>query len=270
MSENHRLPGKEMLLKLPGRSVVQYAIRCALRAQPLLVLSNGSFTYSASYQQAVVELDRQFRSLLVSASADAVSTVLVVAENALTTPDLPDALKDAILSAVAATRAARTADANYAVEEALNAAELSVEAVKYARHKARGLHTASHFSRLVANETIAAIYKDFESLTKLGMDVTDASESGPLGDFWHGAPPEWYLKTKEYYDKTIKVWGQATANEEAVSETEPFSVYLDPGSAPPELITDLYIALDSLYRAHGGSGLEIVKEERRSLAGEVI
>ena len=46
-------------------------------------------------------------------------------------------------------------------------------------------------------------------------------------------------------------------------------VYIDPGDAPAELITEFYTALAVVYRAYGGSGLEIVDDERRALAAEV-
>jgi hypothetical protein len=47
-------------------------------------------------------------------------------------------------------------------------------------------------------------------------------------------------------------------------------VFIDPGDSPPELIAELYTAISVLYRSCGGSGLEIVKEERRSFAAEVL
>ena len=36
------------------------------------------------------------------------------------------------------------------------------------------------------------------------------------------------------------------------------TVYIDPGSAPPELIAELLVALSCLYVSFGGSGLEVV------------
>ncbi len=48
------------------------------------------------------------------------------------------------------------------------------------------------------------------------------------------------------------------------------SVYLDPGDAPEELLTEFFIALASVYRASGGSGLTIVRDERRAIVGEVL
>ena len=59
-------------------------------------------------------------------------------------------------------------------------------------------------------------------------------------------------------------------NDERDPIVSPFSVFIDPGSAPQELITDFFIALSAAYRAHGGSGLQIVNDEYRSLVGEEV
>lgn len=48
------------------------------------------------------------------------------------------------------------------------------------------------------------------------------------------------------------------------------TVTIDPGDAPPELIADLYASLASLYRACGGSGLTIGKDERRVFVRELL
>jgi hypothetical protein len=37
-------------------------------------------------------------------------------------------------------------------------------------------------------------------------------------------------------------------------------IYVDPGNASPELIAELFIALNALYVSMGGSGLKIVTE----------
>lgn len=48
-----------------------------------------------------------------------------------------------------------------------------------------------------------------------------------------------------------------------------FRVHLDPGDAPAELITELYLALDNLYRAHGGSGLRFA-DDSDAMTGEEV
>ena len=54
------------------------------------------------------------------------------------------------------------------------------------------------------------------------------------------------------------------------TRTEPLTVYLDPGSAPQELISDFYVALAVLHRSLGGSGLEIVNDQFRCVVGEEV
>lgn len=49
---------------------------------------------------------------------------------------------------------------------------------------------------------------------------------------------------------------------------EPLGIYIDPGDAPQQLISELYATLHSLYRARGGSGLQFVKDEQKSFVGE--
>jgi hypothetical protein len=45
-------------------------------------------------------------------------------------------------------------------------------------------------------------------------------------------------------------------------------VFIDPGEASTELLTEFYIALSAYYRALGGAGLEVIGRERRILVGE--
>lgn len=56
----------------------------------------------------------------------------------------------------------------------------------------------------------------------------------------------------------------------AARDRNALRVYLDPGDAPPELIAEFYVALAALHRACGGAGLEVIKEERRQMIGEVL
>lgn len=48
------------------------------------------------------------------------------------------------------------------------------------------------------------------------------------------------------------------------------TVTVDPGDSPPELIADLYASIASLYRACGGSGLIIGRDERRTFVRELL
>ncbi len=71
-------------------------------------------------------------------------------------------------------------------------------------------------------------------------------------------------------DKPIKVFATPKRKTPTAPIVPQMTVLIDPGDAPEELITQLYVALSSLYRAYGGSGLKIAKDERRSFAGEVV
>lgn len=53
-------------------------------------------------------------------------------------------------------------------------------------------------------------------------------------------------------------------------EDRSVSVFIDPGDASAELLTELYVSLAAYYRSLGGSGLVIKKDERRSIIGEVV
>ena len=51
------------------------------------------------------------------------------------------------------------------------------------------------------------------------------------------------------------------------------TLFIDPGDAPTELLTELFIALTVAYRAAGGSGLAVVSGETREVplsAGIVV
>ena len=47
-------------------------------------------------------------------------------------------------------------------------------------------------------------------------------------------------------------------------------VYIDPGNAPEELITEFFVTLAALYRSVDGSGLQFCKDERKAFVGEVL
>jgi len=59
------------------------------------------------------------------------------------------------------------------------------------------------------------------------------------------------------------------SDEQSVDTQESLPVYIDPGEAPQELLTEFYVALATAYRAFGGSGLTISNEGRRSFAMEL-
>lgn len=59
-------------------------------------------------------------------------------------------------------------------------------------------------------------------------------------------------------------------NDAADAPPRPMSVYIDPGGADADTIRDLFLALDAVYRARGGSGLEIVKHTIGHLVAEEV
>ena len=104
----------------------------------------------------------------------------------------------------------------------------------------------------------SAVQTDLEMLLALGrasIPITDASQSGPLGSLWPSFPPKWgtglpnLVQTKQH--------------------TYPsFTVTVNPGEASPELIDDLLVSLNSLYRSHGGSGLKVVEVKSDTAGGQ--
>src|SRR5262249_40248212 len=92
-----------------------------------------------------------------------------------------------------------------------------------------------------------------------------------FGPLWpEGPPPGWPGVDEALAEAEGTDARGDEAGQRANSDAPPLTVYLDPGEAPQELITEFYLALDALYRAYGGSGLEIAKEERRLLVGEEV
>jgi len=109
--------------------------------------------------------------------------------------------------------------------------------------------------------------RDYEAILELHGDVFRemggpieiAGDLGPLGPLWSAGEPEWFQGDDDDPDRRA-----------IESEPEPLEVYLDPGEAPEELLTEFFVALSAVYRAHGGSGLKVIREQRRTFAGEVL
>lgn len=80
-------------------------------------------------------------------------------------------------------------------------------------------------------------------------------------------PREVAVHRKEVYE-VIK---RSKANRPVQNESDAreISVFIDPGEASEELLTEFYAALSAYYRALDGSGLAIIKDDRRSLVGEM-
>ncbi|KAA0132093.1 hypothetical protein FYZ48_28685 [Gimesia chilikensis] len=259
MNEVDRLPSKEKVKKLQKSNRNVYAIRCALRVQPLIIFPESEEYNTAELKRAVLQLDSQLESLVNSDKVDL--RVIDNAINRIVSASVNAASASA--NAANACKAAAHSQSNIAFK---NSVDLTLDAAIYAAKSATittGINTAVNLVR--------ATKSDYEKLKASKIKVTDASETGPLGDLWHGSPPDWYIEAKTKYDKTITEWKREIAESDSINNEERIlSVYIDPGTSSPELITELYVALDALYRANGGSGLQIVKEDRRSMVGESV
>jgi hypothetical protein len=83
------------------------------------------------------------------------------------------------------------------------------------------------------------------------------------------------VATKEFEEFVYKVVGDlmitAYPPTVTVSVSHPpnLPVYVDPGDASPELLTEFYVALSAVYRSLGGSGLEVAGEQCRVVEGEL-
>ena len=255
MNSELDLPSEDDLADLPKASIAVYALRSALRVRPFWT---SCIKPTADYKAAVVVLNHEFDRLLHFESSTEYEAIASKVKNKLSEAAVNDntaATVTAFTSATAAILSVLTA-----ITQNTSSANVAFNASTAATGAAMTLGT-DHSSIFKAPK------KDYEHLAVLKAEITDASDMGPLGDLWHGSPPDWYIEAKALYDKTIAEWEREL---DEADNDRILSVYIDPGTSSPELITELYVALNALYRAHGGSGLEIVKEERRSMAGETV
>jgi len=173
--------------------------------------------------------------------------------------------------ATGASWTASMAAANAAVSAVSAAAEAawafawSGAGAKAARYHARA---AGAKARAAADNAAMADFTRLLALNlgqplELGSPI-DLSVNGPLGPLWpHGFPPGLKELLEGARSKKLLATEQSGAGDGRL-----LSVFIDPGSAPQDLLTEFYLALDTLYRVHGGSGLKIMEEELRSFVGE--
>lgn len=241
------LPTPANLRLLPQRAIVAYAARCARRVQPLYKLrsdvANREFLVAA-VDRAIAVAERFVES---GSSKKARRKARVDATDALLAVN---AAHDA--NAYAAAAAAVASHAAYAYAAPYVAADKTAAAVAATAAAATdGLSIPNLRETLVE-----AARRDFQIL--LGLKLAKPGEVGPpfplsrLGPLWPNGSP----------------FDRGTAMSSAT--VEPLTVFLDPGEAPQELLTDFFLALDGFYRASGGSGLQIVEDERRQLVGEEV
>lgn len=281
MGDEFELPSEEELRELPRFSVAVYALRCALRGQPLLTSWKDP---TNEYVRAVIRLNSASKILVSSAPID-VNTAYAVYTDAIAAAKAANTSKSAIV-------AANAANAIYAAANALNSSFYYATAVE-AADKAN-VATYLAYATSVATTTAARI--DYMRLTELKTDVTDASETGPLGDLWHGSPPDWYLTAKEDYDKTIAEWERELGEEnvtdkisksekidfsqstklrfeqeklrleqEVVENEIPLEFYIDRGNASKEVVQEVFDAISNLSFAAGGFGY-LFKNDGKSIS----
>tara|TARA_R110002049_G_scaffold290065_4_gene473315 strand:+ start:3587 stop:4375 length:789 start_codon:yes stop_codon:yes gene_type:complete len=251
MSDESKLPSREDLSKLTKSSIVMYGIRCALRVQPFLVSRSEPTT---EYKTFVVDLNREFKNLTYTATLE---SARATANSAAVVAHIAE---DNASNAAAAAKASANAVSASSAGGASNAAA-----------------SAARASTRVTTDVRSAAVADFKRLVELDTEVTDASETGPLGDLWHGSIPDWYIEAKAKYDKTIAEWegelkeskGRDLAQEvmDSVFEMPVFppnpaiEFYIDPGDAKKETIQSVLECLSDLHIAAGGFGLEFIADD---------
>ncbi|WP_417384926.1 hypothetical protein [Gimesia sp.] len=284
MSDEIKLPSKQELSELPATELGVYALRCALRVQPLLVLLGKPIS---SYRKAVVTLSKLSENLVYgdstySANNKASEAAMTARSTAARTATVAKASNAAAhvhpnaAAAAAAADAAVIATTDTSAEGAFRCARAAVASVK-ARSTPQ--------DQSIAN-TVYASRKDFELLANLKTITTDASEAGPLGDLWHGSTPDWYIEAKAKYDNTIAEWegelkeskGRDLAQEvmDSLFEMPVFppnpaiELYIDPGDAKKETIQSVLECLSDLHIAAGGFGLEFNADDMNIKAMEGV
>ncbi len=179
-----------------------YAVRCARRVQPVL-------------REAGEEVVQATENALKLASRFAQGEKLeqndlfIAAEAAEAAK--AEAAHAAALAAVYAVRVAETAEAAEAAHDTNAAAAAAGIAAIAAGTAAEGAANTFVALGLAAHD---AAPRDFEALSRKNFGKPgnpgrsiDPSADGPLGDYWHGDPPDWYEEWKPLLDARL---GQAS------------------------------------------------------------
>ncbi|HCO24822.1 MAG TPA: hypothetical protein DIT97_18010 [Gimesia maris] len=292
MSDDMELPSKKDLIHLSERSQATYAIRFALRVQPLLASIKDP---PVDYKKAVLALDGQFKNLIYE-NGNLTPFHAFVAANAV--KNAADryvnfkkqsryyAISAAIRSAVLAASAAGSGypNANPSPEQSISLTTLD----------AAFSASLSAGSAGAGRNAVDAALSDYKKLKESPTEVFDISENGPLGKLWHGSPPDWYLEAKKLYDKTIAEWTNELGDDESeignlsgsakisisssgkligvISDDADFPIefYMDPGDARKETIQNVLECLSDLHIAAGGFGLEFIADDLNIKAMEGI
>lgn len=267
MSDNLELPSEGELAELPKGSLATYAIRCALRALPLLFSWKEP---SKNSKRAVVIINRSFHVL--SSSVD--GTAAKQAANAA---------YDAVNIITDETKDSNDYSGVIKAADAASAATRVIGVTRDVKHRA-----PYKFAKLasMASDSVTAISAaraDYERLKATKIEITDSLETGYLGDLWNGFPPGWYTKAMKDYDKTIAEWERELGDEVVgnmsgsskigistsakltglISDDAdlPVEFYIDPGDAQKETIQNVLECLSDLHIAAGGFGLEFIADD---------
>ncbi|WP_261344664.1 hypothetical protein [Gimesia panareensis] len=273
------LPSKKELAKLPRFSIAVYALRCAMRVQPLLTLCMKPTT---EYKKTVVKLNNIYRFLIYDANATDIGGNAVAAaalDSAAATARAANDVTGIAAANVAAIAAAATINAYNGVDAANIASGTAADAETIT---AAAIIAADTITAADADTITAAARADYVGLLELDTEVTDASEFGPLGVLWHGSPPDWYIEVKERYEEIIAEWelevGQGESKEGNLSGSAnikfstsgdlsgieqsryEITIQVPVGEDDETAIknaTKLVTYIDELHKAKGGSGVKI-------------
>ena len=266
----------------PLRSMVALAARCAKRVRPL-ILADGGAQYYRDHMDELMVLDA-----FVSAAENYASTLNMEFSSDLY-PGIPEWVSRIL------DRAATTEDKRvHAAVKTCTSAYLAAIAASHGDIKETGISASRAFSfagdaadglpRLMTAQSINEGFgEDIKHLPIAKSpwpnneqgDPVDPREDGPLGTLWPNGAPEWYLGRASVVHAeqledflTLESVIDALTPVTSIPEPSPISVYLDPGESPQELISEFFLTLSAYYESLGGSGLQIVRDEQRSLVVE--
>jgi hypothetical protein len=259
-----RLEGK--VAKLPRWAKLAFAARCVRRVQPLLGAG-----------PADVEGEPVARAIALAEGAATRAGVGIDPDELAGARDAADqralvlaseSRDDARMRAVVAEAASVAADAAYG---SIVHSE-GKDVVEAAQHTQEASELAG-----VGELAATAVLRDLDLLLEAArlQSWTDDTPVPPesLGPLWPAGPPPGWPQAAETEREITGSRGSAGISSGDRSKSlvlKPLTVYLDPGDAPQELITEFYLALSAVYRSFGGDGLKIVKEELGTMVAEEV
>lgn len=104
---------------------------------------------------------------------------------------------------------------------------------------------------------VVELQMDGKSITEIAKHLQRSTKTIE----WHRRVIE--SKIRDILEEEVMIGGDT-------SDPTLLPVYIDPGNASEELISELYLALAMVYRSMGGSGLSIAKDQRRLFVGEAL